>query len=226
MTISGIGTSALSALTLGNKTPSRSELAQKMLNTMDTDQSGSVSKEEFVAFGQKLSAQGPATQRANATKPLSGANAPAPPSADKLFAAADQNGDQSLSVDELSSMLAQGETHARAAQGNGNAQGGSGGPGSAGGPSGGAPPPGMGGAPGGMGGAAASKSGSSTQDGGSTGSSSSSTDPADTNEDGVVSATEKLLYELTHPSSSSSTSSAEGSPETSANAASAAIHQN
>ena len=218
MTISGIGTSALSALTLGNKTPSRSELAQKMLNTMDTDQNGSVSREEFVAFGQKLSAQSPATQRANTTMPLSGANAPAPPSADKLFAAADQNGDQSLSVDELSSMLAQGETHARAAQGNGNAQGGSGGPGSAGGPSGGAPPPGMGGAPGGMGGAAASKSGSSSENSDGTGSSSSSTDPADTNKDGVVSAAEKLIYELTHPSSSSSSSSTEGSPETSANA--------
>ncbi len=217
MAISGIGTSALSALTLGNQTPSRSELAQKMLNDMDTDQNGSVSKEEFVAFGEKLSTQSSATQRANATT-LSGANAPAPPSADKLFAAADKNGDQSLSVDELSSMLAEAETHARAAQGNGNAQGGSGGPGAMGGPPGGAPPPAMGGAPGGMGGAAASKSGSSSEDSDGTSSSSSSTDPADTNKDGVVSAAEKLIYDLTHPSSSSSSSSTVGSPETSANA--------
>jgi hypothetical protein len=218
MAISSIGSSALSALTLGNQTPSRSELAQKMLNAMDTDQNGSVSKEEFVAFGEKVSTQSPATQRANATKPLSGTNAPAPPSADKLFAAADQNGDQSLSVDELSSMLAEAETHARAAQGNADVQGGSGGPTAMGGRPGGAPPPGMGGAPGGMGGAAASKSGSSSADSDGTGSSSSSTDPADTNEDGVVSAAEKSIYELTHPSSGSSSSSTEGLPETSANA--------
>ena len=209
MAISSIGTSALSALTLGNQTPSRGDLAQKLLNAADADKNGAVSKEEFVSFGEKISAQNLAPQQARS---LSSADAPAPPSADKLFAAADKNGDRSLSVDELSSMLAEADTHARAAPG------GAGGAGAKAGPPAGAPPPGIGGAPGGVGGGAASKSGSSAKNGDGTDSSSSSTDPADTNKDGVVSAAEKLLYELTHPSSSSSASSTEASTETTAKA--------
>jgi len=195
MAISSIGSSALSALTLGNQRSSSAEKAQKMLKDLDADQDGSVSKAEFLAGAERMKAQASTAQAANAPKPPSGAGAPTRPSADQLFASADQNGDQSLSVDELSSMLAAGEAHAKAAH-----SGKPGGAGAAGGP----PPAGGGGGP--RGGAGAGKSTSSSSESSST-SSSSSTDPADTNKDGVVSAAEKLIYNLTHSASSSTTSS-------------------
>lgn len=42
----------------------------------------------------------------------------------------------------------------------------------------------------------------------SSSSTSATSDPADTNKDGTVSASEKLLYEMTHPTSSSASSNA------------------
>jgi hypothetical protein len=206
MTISSIG-SSLTALSQVSPRPSSAEMAQKMLKDMDTDQNGAVSKGEFVAFGEKIKAQAATAQKSGALQPPKGANAPEMPSADKVFGSMDQNGDQSLSVDELASMLAQGEAQAKA-------QGQAGGSGTAGGmggrPPSGGPPPG-GGPPGG---GKASAGGSSTTS--SSTNSSSSTEPADTNKDGVVSAAEKLIYELTHPSTSTA-SSADGT--TSSNAA-------
>ena len=180
MAIGGIGNSAHQGITQANVTGMRQKMAEKMATEMDTDKTGSVSKEEFVAFGEKLKAQAP-KQSAG-----SGGTAPTMPSADKLFSAADANGDQSLSVDELSSMLAKAETQ-----------------GPAGAMRGGPPPGGMGGAGGAKGppgGKASSESHSS--------STSKTTNPADTNNDGTVSASEQLVYDMTHPTTSAKTSSA------------------
>ena len=175
-------------MTQANQTASRTEMAQRLLKDMDTDKSGTVSKDEFVAFGEKMKAQKSAPQ---------GTNGPTPPSTDQLFASADKNGDQSLSVDELSAMMAQAETQSRAS----DALGGPGGAGRSGGTgSMGRPPGGMGGAKGGASGASASNDSSSSS------SASSNTDPADTNKDGVVSAAEKLIYEFTHPTATADSS--------------------
>jgi len=184
MAIGGIGNSAHQGITQANVTGMRQKMAEKMATEMDTDKSGSVSKEEFVAFGEKLKAQAP-KQSAG-----SGGTAPTMPSADKLFSAADANGDQSLSVDELSSMLAKAET-----QGPAGAM--RGGP-----PPGGPPPGGMGGA----GGAKGSPGGKASSESHSS-STSKTTNPADTNKDGTVSAAEQLVYDMTHSTASAKTSS-------------------
>jgi hypothetical protein len=169
MAIGAIGSSGQASIGQANANAMRQKMAEKLLSAMDTDKSGSVSKEEFVAFGEKLKAQGPAA---------GGSAAPVMPSSDELFGSADANGDQSLSVDELSSMMAQAETQGRAG-------------GVRGGPPPGGPPPG-GPPPGGA-------SGSSKES--SSSSSSKTTDPADANKDGTVSAAEKLIYSMTHPTS-------------------------
>lgn len=157
--------------------------ATNVLEDMDADKSGSVSKAEFVAIGEKLKAAGPPGGGAV------GGSGPTPPSADQAFSAADKNADASLSVDELSSMMAQAET--RRATGAGGSSG-RGGPTKAGGPGGGGPPPGG--------------SGMKTSSDSDSSSSSATTDPADTNKDGTVSAAEKLIYELSHPTSSGTAS--------------------
>ena len=181
-------------MTQANQTASRTEMAQRLLKDMDTDKSGTVSKDEFVAFGEKMKAQKSAPQ---------GTNGPTPPSTDQLFASADKNGDQSLSVDELSALMAQAETQSRAS----GALGGPGGAGGSGGTGGmGGPPGGMGGTSG-MGGTKGGASGASAaKDSSSSSSASSNTDPADTNKDGVVSPAEKLIYEFTHPTATADSS--------------------
>ncbi len=193
MAISSIGGSAISNLTQASVTGMRQKTAANLLKEMDSNQSGSVSKDEFVAFGEKLAADRP-----KGIAPPAGA-APTPPSADAMFSATDTNGDKALSVDELSSMMAQAETQRAASSGmNGGTQG----AGKAG------PPPGGGGRPGGAMGGAGGTKGSSFATGSdeSTSSSSATSDPADTNKDGTVSTSEKLLYEMTHPTTSSESS--------------------
>jgi hypothetical protein len=181
-------------MTQANQTASRREVAQKLLKEMDTDQSGTVSKDEFVAFNDKMKAQRSGPQE------ISG---PTPPSSDQLFASADKNGDQSLSLDELSAMMAQAETQSRAsgALGGPGKAGGSGATGSVGGP-----PGGMGGVSGTGGTKGGASGASATKDSSSTSSASNNTDPADTNGDGVVSAAEKLIYEFTHPTATADSS--------------------
>jgi len=194
MAISSIGVSGLTEMTQANQTASRRAVAQKLLKEMDTDQSGTVSKDEFVAFGEKVKAQKSAPQVTNG---------PTPPSSDQLFTSADKNGDQSLSLDELSAMMAQAEIQSRAsgALGGSGEAGRSGATGSVGGP-----PGGIGGASG-MGGTKGGASGASVaKDSSSTSSASSNTDPADTNGDGVVSAAEKAIYEFTHPTATADSS--------------------
>jgi hypothetical protein len=177
MAITSIGSAQTSDFTQSAATAARQQKAAKLLAAMDTDKNGEVSKAEFKAFGEKLKASGAAQQ------PPSGG---AQPSVNTLFSSADTDGSQSLSLNELTSKLAEGETRAKAA----GAQGGSlsGGGGAMHGP-GGAKPAGGGG-----GGAMTTSSTSS-----SSSTSSANTDPADANQDGTVSAAEELQYELTHP---------------------------
>ena len=170
MAITSIGRPLTLDLTQSTASAARKELAAKMLADMDTDQDGKVSKAEFTGFGETMKASGAARQ-----PPAGGAQMP---SANSLFSSADTDGSQALSVDELSAMLAEGETRAQASGGPGGAGPGGGGMGG---------PAGAG--PAGGGGAGASSSTSSSSD----------TDPADANQDGTVSATEQLMYELTHP---------------------------
>ena len=161
--------------------------AQKLLKAMDSDADGKVSKQEFAAMGEKLKANGPRRIETGDAAASKGANVRRPPSADQMFAKADKDGNGSLSVDDLSAMMTEHQTHAA---GRGKPPPGAGGP-----PPGGAPP---GGAPGGPGGAGAS---------GASSKASKDTDPADTDGDGTVSAAEKLLYELTQPNVSDTSES-------------------
>ncbi|MGC4089984.1 MAG: EF-hand domain-containing protein [Polyangiaceae bacterium] len=184
MAISGIG-GGVSNL---NTSVSAQERAQKLMKQMDADNDGKVSKQEFVAFGEKMKANGPKRAQASDAAAPSRADAPQPPSADDMFAKADQDGDGSLSIDDLSAMIAEHETHAMARGGGHHG----------GAPGAGGPPPG--GAAGG-GGAPSADSGSSSS------TSSESSDPADTNHDGKVSAMEKLAYQLSQSSVSSASES-------------------
>jgi len=200
MTISGIGGGFSTPL----MTSSVQDRPQKLLQQMDTDVDGKVSKQEFVAFGDKMKANAP--KRLGDAAGPQGANAPSPPSADEMFAKADSDGDGSLSIENLSAMMSEHETHAAARGGQGH-----GGPPPGGAPPGGAPPGGAppGGAPPGGAPPGGTPPGGARHDGkhaggtenasSSTSSKSSSSDPADTDHDGTVSAAEKLVYQFSHP---------------------------
>lgn len=183
MAISGIG----GGFSNPTMTGSVQDRAQKLMQQMDTDSDGKVSKQEFTAFGDKMKANAP--RRAGDAAGAQGANAPAPPSADEVFAKADSDGDGSISIENLSAMMSEHETHAAARAGHGGPH--AGGPPPGGAPPGGAPPGGGASAKGGGGAGGASSSSSSSD---------SSSDPADSNHDGTVSAAEKLVYEFSHPS--------------------------
>jgi len=182
MAISGIGGGSSNL----NQTANVQDRAQKLIEAMDSNGDGKVSKQEFTAMGERMKANGPRSAELGAPKATKAGNAPAPPSADEVFAKADKDGDGSLSVTDLSAMMAEQETHAAA---RGGPSRGAGGP-PPGGPPPGGPPPG-GARPGGSETSGSSKSSSS--------SSSQNSDPADTNGDGKVSAAEKLIYQLSHP---------------------------
>lgn len=187
MGIGSIGSQSSTALS--GLVSNQQRRADKMLSDMDTDQDGKVSKDEFVQFGEKMRAQqGQPPQGAQSSSGGETQRAPAaPPSADELFAKLDQNGDSSLSVDELSSMLKEMETKGQAGAH------GAGGPPPGGPPPGGAPP---GGAPKAGG---ASESSDSSQDTTDATAKQQAQQAADTNHDGILSANEKLKYELSHP---------------------------
>ena len=187
MATSGIG-SSFSNVSL---TANAQERAQKLMKQMDTDGDGKVSKQEFTAFGENMKANGPRRPPGGQPGLPQGTNASAAPSADDMFAKADADGDGSLSIENLSAMMSQHETHATARGGH------------AGGPPPGGPPPG------GAHGGSAPPSGGAAGGGASASSSSSSgsADPADTDHDGTVSAAEKLIYQLSHPNVSDATES-------------------
>jgi hypothetical protein len=205
MAIGSIGSSILSSVNQSNVTATRKNTAANMLEDMDTDKSGSVSKAEFVAIGEKMKANAPKIAASSGTT-TSSAVVPTPPSSEQLFTSADENHDSSLSVDELSAMLAQAEVQRGSSGSSGAVQSSSGA--ASGGTvqsPGGAPkgaPPGGGGPPAGGGtkGASGSKDSES-----SSSSSSATTDPADTNKDGTVSAAEDLVYKMTHPAAATET---------------------
>lgn len=195
MAIGSIGGPALSSLTQTKISPMRQKTAADLLKEMDTDQNGSVSKSEFEAFGEKMKAQGPGGSMHLGTP------APTPPSPNELFGATDANSDNALSVDELSAMMAKAETQ-RASRGGTSNTNGAHGSGKAG------PPPGGGAGgppPGGVAGGARGTAGTRDEDASST-SNATATDPADANEDGTVTSAERLIYELTHASAGSSSS--------------------
>jgi Ca2+-binding EF-hand superfamily protein len=110
MSITSIGGSAFSTTTAADR-------ASEMMGQMDTDQDGKVSQSEFSAFDEMMKAQG--ANGPPPPPPESGTSGdgsqvqgppPPPPDATTMFTNADTNADGSLSVDELSSMLAEHET--------------------------------------------------------------------------------------------------------------------
>ncbi len=122
--------SSYSNYSLDTQSTSNTDRASQLLKQMDTDQDGKVSQSEFTAFGELMNAQGPmgpppppppdgtnvgsvgGTGRTNDTSSTQTASS----SAD-LFSQVDTNGDGSLSLDELSSMLAQGDARMAGTQG-------------------------------------------------------------------------------------------------------------
>jgi hypothetical protein len=175
MAITSIGSALTSNVTQSTSTATSKERTAKLFAAMDADQNGAVSKSEFKAFGEKVKATGTAQPVASGGAQL--------PSADTVFSSADADGNQSLSLNELSSMLAEGETRAKTAGAQGSP------------PSGGGGMHGSGGATPQGGGGGLTESGSSS----SSSSNSANADPADANEDGTVSVTEELTYEMSHP---------------------------
>ncbi len=112
--ISSVGSVGSSFTSLG--TVSRPETtAAQMLKDMDVDGDGQVSKDEFVQFGETMKAQEP--KGPPPPPDAAGAGAPPrPPSPDGLFASADGDSSGSLSLDELSNMLAEAENRGKATE--------------------------------------------------------------------------------------------------------------
>lgn len=177
MAISSVGNGGASALTFTARNTTKA--ADQLLQDMDTDQSGNVSKAEYQSFGVKLQAQQSLSQ---ATGNSGTAKSPDP---DAMFTAADKDGSQTLSVDELSSMMVEAENRSRLADASGSAAGG--------------PPPRAGGVGGGGGAGGPPPGGTSAaaeaESSGGTSEEASSAEPADTDGDGVVSPAEQQSYD-------------------------------
>jgi Ca2+-binding EF-hand superfamily protein len=113
MSITSIGTPSISQYTTST---TQTERAQSLFKAMDTDSDGQVSKSEFSEFDALMKAAPPPMAPVDAgnacSSTSSSSNATGLPSSESLFAAADANADSSLSVDELSSMLAASEARA------------------------------------------------------------------------------------------------------------------
>ena len=119
MTISSLSNS-YSNYTQSTSTADR---ATQLLSDMDTDKDGKVSEGEFSAFGQLMNAQGPmgpppsqsASVSSSTTSSVSATQGAT--SSQSVFATVDANADGSLSLDELTSMVAQADTQAAGMQG-------------------------------------------------------------------------------------------------------------
>jgi len=119
MTISSLSNS-YSTYTQSASTADR---ATQLMSDMDTDKDGKVTESEFSAFGQLMSAQGPmgpppqqpASESSSTTSSVSATQGAT--SSQSLFATVDTNADSSLSLDELTSMVAQADTQAAGMQG-------------------------------------------------------------------------------------------------------------
>ena len=114
MTISSLSNS-YSNYTQSTSTADR---ATQLLSDLDTDKDGKVSEGEFSAFGQLMNAQGPmgpppsqsASVSSSTTSSVSATQGAT--SSQSVFATIDANADGSLSLDELTSMVAQADTQA------------------------------------------------------------------------------------------------------------------
>jgi Ca2+-binding EF-hand superfamily protein len=122
--------SSYSNCSIDTQSTSNTDRTSQLLKQMDTDQDGKVSQSEFSAFGELMNAQGPmgpppppapdganvgsvgGTGRTSNTSSVQTAISSA-----GLFSQVDTNGDGSLSLDELSSMLAQGDARMAGSQG-------------------------------------------------------------------------------------------------------------
>jgi Ca2+-binding EF-hand superfamily protein len=108
---------SITSIANSNYEASSAQRTTELFSKIDSDQDGKISKTEFSAFDEAMKQQG--VQGAGGPPPppppsdssgAGGSSMQAPPSADIMFSTADTNGDDSLSVDELSSMLAEHET--------------------------------------------------------------------------------------------------------------------
>ena len=123
MTISSLSNS-YSNYTQSTSTADR---ATQLLSDLDTDKDGKVSEGEFSAFGQLMNAQGPmgpppsqsASVSSSTTSSVSATQGAT--SSQSVFATIDANADGSLSLDELTSMVAQADTQAAGMHGSLNA---------------------------------------------------------------------------------------------------------
>lgn len=119
--------SSYSNYAINTNETSSTERATQLLKKMDTDGDGKVSQSEFDAFSKLMSAQGPMgpppppqSSNGSSLDPVAGANTTNStagardtsdkPSVEGLFQKADTNGDGTLSLDELSSMLVQADS--------------------------------------------------------------------------------------------------------------------
>jgi Ca2+-binding EF-hand superfamily protein len=163
---------------LTNAAAARTKAAQSMVNQMDNDGDGTVSKDEFLAASAERQST---TTSANTERVL--------PSPEEIFRALDLNSDDAVSIEELSSGFAPEATGQSEAQGvgPGGSQGG-------GAPMGGGGPKGASGAQ--KGGKSSAVSGTSSDNEDEEESDSVTDDPADTNDDGEVSIEERLAYEI------------------------------
>jgi Ca2+-binding EF-hand superfamily protein len=144
--LSDVGFKALKGLASGQKTKSttqegitdqsaatgqnvpakstRPDISQ-LFSKIDTDGSGSISKEEFLAFKQKIDSAMSAllkTQENSTTPPSASQSSSTDKTslADQLFGKLDANNDGSLSQDEVSSVMSHGRHHGHHNQGVGN----------------------------------------------------------------------------------------------------------
>lgn len=100
------------------QSPSTAGRATQLLGDMDTDKDGKVSESEFSAFDQLMSAQGsmgpppPQSASVSSSTTSSVSATQGATSSQSVFATIDANADGSLSLDELTSMVAQADTQA------------------------------------------------------------------------------------------------------------------
>ena len=121
--------SSYSNYSIDTQSTSNTDRASQLLKQMDTDQDGKVSQSEFSAFGELMKTQGPMgppprpapdgtmVGSVGGTGSTSNTSSTQTASSADLFSQVDTNADGSLSLEELSSMLAQGAARMARTQG-------------------------------------------------------------------------------------------------------------
>jgi Ca2+-binding EF-hand superfamily protein len=118
MNLSSLSSSTYSQSYSELSSTSQTDRATKLLSQMDSDGDGKVSQTEFAAFDEAMKAQAPEgpPPPPPPTGDSEGVKAPSSnqglPSPEALFSTGDADGDGSLSLDELSAMLAAGPQNA------------------------------------------------------------------------------------------------------------------